>query len=191
MNVPAHLIFGVAAFGNRGNAAITTAAVLGSFAPDVSLFVMAGWSLYIAGISPQVVFDQYYFSDLWQSVFAFDNSFVFWGLALAAAIWARRPVWIAFILAGLMHLSFDFLLHNADARMQFWPLSDWKFFSPISYWDRRYYASIVGPIELAITLILAVLLWRRYRKRFSRVLILLAALSEIIVSGIFGIVVAH
>jgi len=191
MNVPAHLIFGAAAFGKPGNRAVTTAAVLGSFAPDVSLFVMAGWSLFIAGISPEIVFGQYYFGDRWQAVFAVDNSFIFWGIGLGLAVRAHHGVLIAFAGAGLMHLGFDFLLHNSDARIQFWPLSDWKFFSPLSYWDSRYYANIVSPVEVGVTLALAVVLFRRFKSLFGRVLIVLAATVELLSSGLFGMFFLH
>ena len=76
-------------------------------------------------------FGEYYYSSSWQQVFAVDNSFVLWGLGLGIALWVRRPVWIAFAGAGLLHLVFDFPVHNHDARMHFWPLSDWTFISPI------------------------------------------------------------
>jgi len=191
MNVPAHLIFGVAAFGKPDNAKITWGAVLGSFAPDLSLFVMAGWSLYFAGVDPAVVFGEFYFSEPWQRVFSIDNSFIFWGLGLWAAVWADRRALVAFAAAGLLHLGLDFLLHNSDARMQFWPLSDWKFFSPVSYWDMRYYANIISPIELGVSLVLVVVLIRRFKIMLSRALILLAGLAETSTSHVFGMFFGH
>ena len=191
MNVPAHLILGTAVFGKASNARITLAAVLGSLAPDLSLFAMAGWSLFVAGVDPAIVFGEYYFSDAWQRVFSIDNSFIFWGLGLLAAVWADHKVMVAFAAAGLMHLGFDFLLHNSDARIQFWPLSDWAFISPVSYWDVRYYANIVSPIELGVTLILAVVLLRRFKSSLSRVFILLAAIAEISTSHVFGMFFSH
>jgi len=191
VNVPAHLIFGAAAFGKPGQPRVTTAAVLGSFVPDISLFVMAGWSLFVAGIDPSVVFGQYYFSDRWQQVFAVDNSFVLWGAGLGMAIWARRPVLVAFIAAVLLHLAFDFALHNDDARIQFWPISDWKFYSPLSYWDPRYYANIVSPVETVLTLILAGVLYMRFRRLGARVLIILAGAAQLLTGGVFGMLFTH
>ncbi len=191
MNVPAHLIFGAAAFGKPDNWRITLAAVLGSFAPDVSLFVMAGWALFVSGVDPAIVFGEYYFSDGWQGVFAVDNSFIFWGMALLAAVWGKRPVLIAFAGAGLMHLGFDFLLHNSDARIQFWPLTDWKFYSPVSYWDTRYYASIVSPIELGLTLLLAFFMFRRFTGRLARVMIVIAVIVAVLTSHVFGMFIGH
>ena len=191
MNTPAHLIFGAAAFGRPGRKYVTTVAVLGSLAPDISLYVMAGWAIFIAGIDPGVVFGQMYFSDWWQGVFALDNSFVLWGVLLGWSVWAHRPLAKVFALAGLMHLAFDFALHNDDARVMFWPLSDWGFRSPFSYWDVRHFGLIIGPVELGVVIVLAILLWRSYRKLWSRGLIALAVVAELMTSGLFGMLFSH
>ena len=161
MNTPAHLIIGAAAFGKPDHARVTAAALFGAFAPDLSLYLMGGVALFVLGLSPQVVFEELYFSDAWQQVFAIDNSFVLWGLALALALW-QRSVWgVALTGAALLHIALDFPLHAEDARMHFWPLSDWKFISPVSYWDSANGAQVVGVIELALVLgLTAVLLWR-------------------------------
>ncbi len=55
MNTPAHLILGAAVFGKPGKRFMTASAVLGALAPDVSLYVMAGRSLIVAGIEPSIV----------------------------------------------------------------------------------------------------------------------------------------
>ena len=168
MNTPAHLIFGVAAFGRPEIPRTTLAALLGAFAPDLSLYVMASVSIWYLGISPQHVFDVLYYSDEWQQVFAVDNSFILWGAALAAAAWARSKIWIAFTGAALLHLAFDFPLHTHDARMHFWPLTTWKFESPVSYWDNRAFAGTVGIVVLGLVAALGVLIFRRYRSWWVR-----------------------
>ena len=56
MNTPAHLIFGLTAFGKAGKPPITVAAFAGALIPDLSLYVMATWHLLILGTSPDVVF---------------------------------------------------------------------------------------------------------------------------------------
>ena len=76
MNTPAHLLLGLAAFGRKGTRSVSWAAAAGALLPDLSLYVLAGTSLFILGIPPQRVFDELYFSDSWQAVFAVDNSFV-------------------------------------------------------------------------------------------------------------------
>ena len=171
MNTPAHIIFAAAAFARPYDRRRTVAALAGAVAPDLSLYVMAGTAIYIMGISPYVVFDQLYFSDAWQQVFAVDNSFLVWGLAFGVAWWFGAKTAMVFAASGLLHLAFDFPLHHDDGRPHFWPISDWVFQSPISYWDRAHHAGIVGPIELGLSLLLCLILMRRYTSLRSRALI--------------------
>lgn len=112
---------------------MTAAAIAGALIPDLSLYLMAGWELLIQGTDPEIVFGQMYFSESWQAVFRIDNSFVIWGLLLVAGIMARSAVLFALCGAALLHLALDFPLHNDDARAHFWPLTNWKFISPVSY----------------------------------------------------------
>lgn len=185
MNTPAHLIFGAFAFGRPEVRYTATAAVLGALVPDLSLYLLVGVSIWAMAIPPERVFDQLYFSDGWQAVFAVDNSFLLWGAVLGLALWRGWPVLSAFASGGFLHLAFDFVLHNEDARRQFWPISDWVFRSPFSYYDRHRYGDIIGPLEVALCLIFSVLLWRRYPGRTARALILGAVGLELLPGLIF------
>lgn len=146
---------------------VTAAALLGGLAPDVSLYVMAGWALFVQNIPPDVVFGPHYFSRGWMQVFAYDNSLVLWGGLLGVGLWRNKPLVIAFAGAAFLHLFADFLLHHGDARPHFWPLSDRVFQSPVSYWDSRYYGRIIAPLELLMDFILCFILWRRHRGRWA------------------------
>ena len=161
MNTPAHLLLGAAVFGRDGEARLIWAAVLGALAPDASLYILAGVSLFLLRTPPQVVFDELYFSDAWQTVFAIDNSIPLWCIGLSPALWARRPGWIAFAGAGLLHLALDFPLHAGDGRPHFWPLTGWIFDSPVSYWDSSHHAGWVAPVAALICVLAYATLWRR------------------------------
>lgn len=162
MNTPAHLLLGAAAFGDPERRHTTTAAIIGALAPDLSLYLMAGVALIVLQIPPQVVFDELYFSDAWQHVFAIDNSVFVWGAVLAFGLWRRTPWIVALGGAALIHLVTDFALHHDDGRPHFWPLSNWIFESPVSYWDSRNGARIVAPLESLLAAACYVVLWRRY-----------------------------
>ena len=161
MNTPAHLLFGAAAFGKRGQRGLVWAAMAGSLLPDLSLYLLAGGALYLLNIPAQVVFRELYYSDLWQTVFAIDNSLFLWGALLGLALWRRSAWGVALTGAALAHLCFDFLLHHDDGRPHFWPLSGWIFESPVSYWDVRHGARWVGPIEIGLAILCAGLVWWR------------------------------
>jgi len=187
MNTPAHIIFGIAAFGNPDRRAVTTAAIAGAVIPDLSLYLLSGWELLIKGTSATFVFGQMYYSESWQSIFRIDNSFVLWGLLLVVGLMARSAVLIALCSAALVHLTLDFPLHNDDARAHFWPLTNWKFISPVSYWDPKYYGHIVGPVEVGLALVASVYAWRKFSGRVMRGIIAVLALLEVAPIVIFGI----
>lgn len=170
----------MAAFGRAGRPGVTAAACAGALIPDLSLYLMAGTHLAILGTAPEVVFGELYFSESWQSVFRIDNSILLWGLALVVALMARSAVGIALCGAALLHLGLDLAFHHDDGRAHFWPVTDWIFQSPVSYWDPDHYGQIVGALEVAAALACAVLLWRRLRARGWRALIALLALAELL-----------
>ncbi len=188
MNTPAHLIFGLAAFGRPGRAKLTTAAFIGALAPDASLYAMAGISLFVLGIPAETVFGKLYYSSAWQQVFAIDNSFILWGALLAVALWQRWSTLFAFAGAGLLHLALDFPLHSHDARMHFWPISNWVFESPLSYWDSRDWAHIVGPVELGASITLCAFLLVRFRSWTMRLATVILGTAELLASGVWRFV---
>ena len=72
--------------------------------------------------------------------------------------------------------------------MHFWPISDWVFISPLSYWDSRAHADIIGPAALMLTLALTYLLVRRYSSWALRAFFALLAMLELASSGIWRLV---
>ena len=183
MNTPAHLIFGTAAFARPDRKGSFAVALAGSLAPDISLYLMVTVSIWGMGIPAETVFRELYYSDAWQAVFAFDNSFVIWGALLGLAFWRRWRLVVIFAAAGLLHLTFDFPLHTHDARQHFWPVSTWVFESPISYWDNRAHAGIVGPMVLGMSLLLAGTLVQRFKSWTVRAVVGVLALAELMSSG--------
>lgn len=154
-------------------------AAFGSVLPDLSLYLMAGVALIVMQIPAERVFGELYFSPEWQTVFAIDNSVVIWGLILLVALWMRNAPVLALAGAGLLHIATDFPVHNDDARRHFWPLSDWVFQSPLSYWDSDHHAAIVAPIGLLAVLISAGILWMRWPDWRTRLFVLIACLAEV------------
>ena len=180
MNTPAHLILGAAAFARPNAAAVTAAALAGSLLPDVSLYAMAAFALFVQDIPPSIVFGQLYFSDRWQQVFAIDNSFFAWLLVLLTGYWLRRDWLTVMGAAAILHLLTDFPLHHDDGRQHFWPFSDWVFVSPVSYWDPAHYGHYVAVLEISLCAALCVVLFRRFKGIAARGLICAAAAMEML-----------
>jgi membrane-bound metal-dependent hydrolase YbcI (DUF457 family) len=185
MNTPAHILLGAALFAPADRPRVARAAVAGALLPDLSLYLMAAVSIWVLGIPPQRVFDELYFSDAWQSVFALDNSIPLWTFGLLMTRWRGSSAGTAFFAAGLVHLLSDFALHHDDARRMLWPLSDWVFHSPVSYWDPRHFGGIAGLAEIAMALVCAAVLWRRFPGRVARGLTLALAGAELLPGLLF------
>lgn len=187
MNTPAHLIFAAALYARPGKPQVNAAALAGGFAPDASLYFLYAWARFVQGIPDRVIFGELYFGPEWQGVFAVDNSFFLWGGLFALAWWSRLPAAIAFAGSGLLHLALDFPLHHDDGRAHFWPMSDWIFRSPLSYWDSRHHGDIVGGLEVLACMLLLAVLWRRFSGTPARALIGLSAAGLAAPALIFGI----
>ena len=108
------------------------------------------------------MFNELYFSDSWQRIFAIDNSIPLWLAVLALSLWRGWPVGIALAGGALAHIAFDLPLHHNDGRAHFWPFSSWIFESPVSYWDSAHHARWVAPLGVALSLTCAVVIWRRH-----------------------------
>ncbi len=179
MNTPAHLIVGAAAFARPDDRRVTGLALLGALLPDLSLYVLAGAALFLFGMPPGHVFGTLYFSTTWQTVFAIDNSFVIWGALFAVGLWKKSAGLMALAGAALLHLLLDFPLHHDDGRPHFWPLTNWVYESPISYWDSQHHARWVAPIEAALVTVLSVGMLRRFSTWPMRILVVVLLAAEI------------
>lgn len=191
VNTPSHMLIGAAVLARPLSAATLVAALAGGLFPDLPMFAMVLWATRVAGVPEHRVFGELYFSDAWQAVFAVDHGFLVWGALLALAVWQGSAVLRAFAGAGLLHAAADFLTHNDDARRQFWPLSDWVFRSPVSYWDTRFYGGPFAVFEVGLAVALTAVLCWRFRRLRDRALIIATAapliLPVIVTGGFHGL----
>ncbi len=80
--------------------------------------------------------------------------------ALGGVKYDQRRVLFAFLLGWAGHEAAGVLTHGSDARPLFWPVSDLRFRSPISYRERERYGLAFTFVEHAILLVVA---RRRFR----------------------------
>lgn len=187
MNTQTHLLLATALFARPGrenrlrNAAVITGALL----PDAVIFVMFAWSKLI-GVPESEVWSDWYFNPPWLTVIDWMNSLPLFGaILLVGWVLPRDPsgfdalssVLMLFALAAITHLLGDLPFHVDDGHAHFVPFSEWRFVSPISYWDPRHYGTIVSFMELALGLALIAILWRRFSGRVLRALLAFAVLA--------------
>ncbi len=93
--------------------------------------------------------------------------------------------------SALLHSAIDFLVHRDDGHMHFWPLTEWRFQSPVSYWDPAHGGNWFGLFEAAVGIVLIVVLFRRYRSRRVRAMLGLALALYAAVPAYFVLGIAH
>jgi hypothetical protein len=170
--VPSHLVINAAIekkFGAKLKLA-KSAFLWGSVTPDFPLFFLAiGFFIYTRYFTDQNVrqsmenaFDNLYFNDpFWIASHNFLHSPT---ALLIYAILLRRFVdkpntrghwWLSFVFGCTVHSVIDILTHYDDGPVLFFPF-DWhtRYYGPISYWDRAYYADQFFWVELGINIVL-------------------------------------
>ena len=168
MNTLAHAVIAAAALSRPEAPRRNLAVVAGALAPDLSMFVFFGWSR-LQGWSGDETWNVQYWTEPWQMLGAISNSAVLIGLLLSVALWRRWQLIVVAGAAALLHVGLDFPLHADDAHRHFWPLSDWRFASPVSYWDPAYNGHWGTVIETVTVLAATLILWMRFSGPKTRI----------------------
>lgn len=147
----------------------------GGLLPDLPMFVFYGFHKLVVGMPEAVIWREAYYAPGWQAVIDLPNSLPLLALAGLLSYRAGAHGWTWLFGSMALHALSDLPLHAGDAHRHFWPLSDWRFESPVSYWDPAHFGRYVGLGELALLVGGTVLLCRRYTERPRRIAVLLAA----------------
>jgi hypothetical protein len=195
MNTQTHVIMGAVLFGRTIPRRAWIAAA-GGLLPDVPMFLIVA-ALKLWGVSDREIFGTLYWQNWWQVINAIGHNFLLWGLLAVLAVAMRERLsntlgaiegWsLVFIFSAsvLLHAVIDFLCHREDAHMSLWPLTRWKFISPVSYWDDRYYGQYFGAFEAGLGLVFAVVLFRRFQNFWVRSILGLAMALYLAVPAYF------
>jgi len=152
MNTPAHAIINLLLFGKKHRQTYSVAIVLGALIPDAPMLVFYLWEKW-QGISERVIWAELYHHPAWQAWFSSFHSFPILALACFIAWRARLTTWAIFFASMFCHSLFDFPVHRYDAHQHFFPLSDYRFISPISYWDPAHFGLWVTALEASVMLV--------------------------------------
>ncbi len=186
MHTQTHIIMGAALFGGKVSLKAWIGA-LGGVLPDAPMLLIV-LVLKIAAVPDPVIFGYLYWQDGWQIVNAIAHNFWLWGGLLGLALIMRERLaatagaidrWslvMVFSASALLHTTIDFLCHREDAHMSLWPLTRWKFMSPVSYDDPAHFGQFFSIFEAALALALAGLLISRFSNRYLRGVLIVAML---------------
>ncbi len=165
MNTPSHFLLHLGIkkyFWNKFF--ISKSFIFWSIAPDIWLYLCVFfysiyWHYYLwndMSLVFNTMFEQFYFTNtIWIFAYNFLHSLFLLIIFLFISWWIKnyynQRIWIIciwFIVWCLLHSLIDISMHHNDGPRIFYPLSQYTFHSPISYWDPRYYWNIVWKIEL-------------------------------------------
>jgi membrane-bound metal-dependent hydrolase YbcI (DUF457 family) len=195
MNTQSHVIMGAVLMG-RGVSAKAWAGALGGLIPDVPMIAIV-IALKTSGVPNQVIFGALYWQNWWQTTNAIGHNFWLWSglvilgllmrdrLSASAAAFDRWTLVALFSGSALLHSIIDFLCHREDAHMSLWPLTRWKFMSPVSYYDPAHYGLWFALFEASLCILLAVILFRQFKPRVLRVVLALAITLYVAVPAYF------
>ncbi|QEG24710.1 hypothetical protein [Mariniblastus fucicola] len=176
MMTQTHVLLGLAAFGRPREPLRNGLAIAGGIIPDAAIFL-----LYVIeklkGTPERIIWRDVYFSPFWQDAVAWGNSIPLWLLLLAigALLWKRSShktagaMTVVFAASCLLHMACDFPLHVDDAHRHLFPVSDWRFRSPVSYWDPKHFGGFAAFCETLLGIGLSVWMWMRYPNLIARI----------------------
>ena len=174
MNTPAHAVFNLALLGRKGTPEWNPWIILGALIPDLAMFGFYAL-LKLSGVSSRQIWSAEYYRPFWQNVFDVFNSIPLALLGIAIALYFSRTAIAIMFGSIVLHCLEDLPVHVDDGHRHFWPLSQFRFESPISYWDPRHYGHIVGPIELVLMVIVSIYVFNRVRSRWTKGLLIVSS----------------
>lgn len=193
MNTPSHAIINLAILGRKSRAEWNWPIVLGALIPDLAMFVFYGWAKLIVGLPETQIWDVAYYESFWQNTFDLWNSIplALVGIGLGVGL-GRQTKWrsigtaIALCCTSvLLHCLADLPLHREDAHRHFWPLSNVRFESPISYWDPEHYGNIFVYFEVGLVLLLSVYVFRLIGSWWGKGALILSNIFMLTILSIF------
>jgi hypothetical protein len=165
MNTPAHAVINLLLLsskrGHKPSHRRSAAIVFGALLPDLAIMVFYAWQL-ILGRSESQIWTVEYYRPFWQACIDSFNSIPLILLAMLLCWRARRYLLLALFSSMLLHVLGDLPLHHDDAHRHFWPFSDWRFASPVSYWDPAHYGRWASLLEFIAVFAAAAFMFRRH-----------------------------
>ena len=168
MNTPAHAVLNLVALGRKDSAHTVVPILVGGVLPDVPMFAFYFIEKIVLGTPERVIWSTRYYDPVWQGIIDLVHSVPVILILLGAAWWIGSRWFAACFASMALHIPGDFFLHHDDAHRHFFPVTNWRFESPVSYWDSRHYGDRVETLEMLAVVLALGLLIKRYDGRSAR-----------------------
>ena len=140
------------------------AIITGGFLPDIPTYLFFFTHTFLLDTAQQTMWRTLYFDSAWTPFITLSHSLLLWPALLLAAKLLKQKILFWVSASAFAHSTLDFLVHNDDAYRHFWPLSDWKFYSPVSYYDPEHFGTLFGLVDFAVVIVLLTYLHAVYRQ---------------------------
>jgi len=158
MNTPSHAIVNLALLMN-GQPEALLPIITGAILPDMPMFVMYFWAKRVKRQSESQIWSETYWQPHWLNTVHLFHSIPLAAIAAVIAYFAGLPWLQLMALSAILHSLGDIPIHNHDAHRHFLPFSQYRFISPISYWDPRHHGRFVAWIEKGLVLAISIYLF--------------------------------
>lgn len=169
MNTPAHVVINLLCLGQHDHAHVLTPVVIGAILPDAPMFAFYFVEKVLLKTPERIIWSKSYYQEGWQNFIDLFNSLPLMILGLIVCAWAGSQIGILLFSSMMLHIAGDLPLHHHDAHRHFFPFSDWRFHSPVSYWDPNYYGTIVTLVEILAVVVSCVVLFQMYKSLPGRI----------------------
>jgi hypothetical protein len=176
VHTPTHAIVNLALL-DRGRSRVVVPALAGAIVPDLPATLLYLYLRLVARLPDTAIFGDVWQRPPTQTLLAPLHSIPIAIALLLGCAWRRLGAGVVFAASLLLHDALDLPLHREDAHRHFWPLSNVRFMSPLSYWDRAHHAALVAPVEIALVVGGAIVLWRRHPSPWMRAALLATAVG--------------
>ncbi len=180
MNTPAHVILNMLCLGRQDTATVLTPVIFGAVLPDAPIFLFYFIERVFKRTPESIIWREAYYQENWQNFIDFFNSIPLIALGFIVAIWVNSKIGMALFGSMFLHMLGDLPLHHHDAHRHFFPLSNWRFKSPFSYWDPRFHGVTITRLEILMVIVSCGALFFTYQSLPGKISVGLVALSYII-----------
>ncbi len=153
MNTPSHAIINLALLTKTQLPQANIAIVIGGILPDIPIFIFYFWAKFIARLPEAKIWSEAYYQPLIQNLVAIFHSIPLAIIGLLISYYFDWQIMQVICISLVLHSLLDLPVHNDDAHRHFFPFNNYRFISPISYWDPKHYGSIVALIEILLVLL--------------------------------------
>lgn len=179
MNTPAHVVLNMLCLGRQDDAGVLTPVIFGAVLPDAPIFLFYFIQRVIKGAPESVIWREAYYQEGWQNFIDFFNSIPLIVLGFVVAAWINSKIGVALFSSMFLHVLGDLPLHHHDAHRHLFPLSNWRFKSPISYWDPNFHGDIMTGLEILMVAVSCTALFLTYQSLLGKISVGLVGFSYI------------